>query len=143
MPLMDLTTPVELYAVEVLRDSNGRAQAYFTFLNCAAQSIASLYATLTLLDDAGASLGSLPLPGAVGAAEGAALHAFSLFFGPALVTPAVMVSRGISFYSFLLLSGLITLCVHIAVRRRAPVRDPKPPAAPARLPKAGGTAALG
>ena len=32
MPLMDLTTPVELYAVEVLRDSNGRAQAYFTFL---------------------------------------------------------------------------------------------------------------
>ena len=61
MPLMDLTTPVELYAVEVLRDSNGRAQAYFTFLNCAAQPIASLYATLTLLDDAGASLGSLSL----------------------------------------------------------------------------------
>ena len=61
MPLMDLTTPVELYAVEVLRDSNGRAQAYFTFLNCAAQPIASLYATLTLLDDAGAGLGSLPL----------------------------------------------------------------------------------
>ena len=89
------------------------------------------------------AVGSLPLPGAVGAAEAAALHAFSLFFGPALVTPAVMVSRGISFYSFLLLSGLITLCVHIAVRRRAPVRDPKPPAAPARLPKAGGTAALG
>lgn len=61
MPLMDLTTPVELYAVEVLRDSTGRAQAYFTFMNCAAEPLRTLYATLTLLDDGGKSIGAFPL----------------------------------------------------------------------------------
>ena len=91
------------------------------------------------------AVGSLPLPGAVGAAEGVALHAFTLFFGAGLVTPAVMVARGISFYSFLLISGLITLCVHLSVRRRALARDPKTPAVapPVRLAKAGRKTALG
>ena len=89
------------------------------------------------------AVGSLPLPGAVGAAEGAALHAFTLFFGAGLVAPAVMVARGISFYSFLLLSGFITLCVHLRLRRRA--WDPKTPTVvpPVRLGKAGRKTALG
>lgn len=65
------------------------------------------------------AVGSLPLPGAVGAAEGGALQAFTLFFGSALVTPAVLVARGISFYSFLLISGGVTLAVHLSARRRA------------------------
>ena len=90
------------------------------------------------------AVGSLPLPGAVGAAEGVALHAFSLFFGAGLVAPAVMVARGISFYSFLLISGIITLCVHLRVRRRALTQGPKIPAVlPDRLLKAGRKTALG
>ena len=91
------------------------------------------------------AVGSLPLPGAVGAAEGAALHAFTLFFGVGLAAPAVMVARGISFYSFLLLSGLVTLFVHLRHRRRALAAGPKTAAAvpPARLPKAGRKTALG
>lgn len=90
------------------------------------------------------AVGSLPLPGAVGAAEGVALHAFSLFFGAGLVAPAVMVARGISFYSFLLISGIITLCVHLRVRRRALAQGPKRPAVlPDRLLKAGRKTALG
>ena len=82
------------------------------------------------------AVGSLPLPGAVGAAEGVALHAFSLFFGAALVAPAVMVARGVSFYSFLLISGVVTLFVHLGVRP-TPVRTPRTPAvaASARLGK--------
>ena len=60
---------------------------------------------------------SLPLPGAVGATEGGFVTLFALFFGAALVTPAVLVSRGISFYAFLLLSGLVTLGVHFAAKR--------------------------
>ena len=72
------------------------------------------------------AVGLLPLPGAVGAAEGSALQALGLFFGPALVTPAVLVSRGISFYGFLLLSAGVTLGVHLRTRRgEAPTR-PKP-----------------
>ena len=89
------------------------------------------------------AVGSLPLPGAVGAAEGVALHAFTLFFGVGLVAPAVMVARGISFYSFLLLSGLITLGIHLRHRRQAPAMGPKTSAAPpVRLPKAGQRTAL-
>ena len=54
----------------------------------------------------------------------------ALFFGPALVTPAVLVSRGISFYAFLLVSGVITLAVHLRSRRKRQVelspRLPRP-----------------
>lgn len=64
------------------------------------------------------AVGSLPLPGAVGASEGGFLRGFTLFFGAELVTPAVLVSRGISFYSFMVLSGVITLAVQLWIRRR-------------------------
>ena len=64
------------------------------------------------------STSSLPLPGAVGATEGGFVTLFALFFGPSLVTPAVLVSRGISFYAFLLLSGCVTLAVHLSSKRR-------------------------
>ncbi|WP_294473323.1 lysylphosphatidylglycerol synthase transmembrane domain-containing protein [uncultured Intestinimonas sp.] len=64
------------------------------------------------------AVGLLPLPGAVGAAEGSALRAFSRFFGPGLAAPAVLLARGISFYSFLLLSAGVTLWVHLRARGR-------------------------
>jgi len=73
------------------------------------------------------AVSSLPLPGAVGASEGGFLAAMSLFFGPSLVTPAVLVSRGVSFYSFLLLSGGITLYVHLSTRNRSRARLSKTP----------------
>lgn len=64
------------------------------------------------------AVGSLPLPGAVGASEGGFVRTFRLFFGAELVTPAVLVSRGISFYSFLVISGIVTLVIHLCIRRR-------------------------
>lgn len=76
----------------------------------------------TLLELAGAqallslAVSALPLPGAVGAAEGGALRIFPLFFPSALAAPAVMAARGISFYSMLLLSGLVTLLLHWRTR---------------------------
>lgn len=63
------------------------------------------------------AVGLLPLPGAVGAAEGIALRVYTLFFGAALSTPAVLVSRGISFYSFLAISAIVTLGVHFRTGR--------------------------
>lgn len=59
------------------------------------------------------AVGMLPLPGAVGAAEGSAVKLFSLFFGPTLVVPAVLAARGVSFYGMLLVSGAVTLFFHI------------------------------
>ncbi len=63
----------------------------------------------------------LPLPGAVGATEGGFLSFFTLFFGTGLVTPAVLLSRGISFYAFLAISAVATCAVHfMAGRKRIP-----------------------
>jgi len=64
------------------------------------------------------AVSSLPLPGAVGPAEGGFVKAFTLFFGVGLVTPAMLVSRGISFYAFLLISAGVSLCVHLRTRRQ-------------------------
>ncbi len=65
------------------------------------------------------AVSALPLPGAVGASEGGFVKAMTLFFGSGLVTPAVLVSRGVSFYAFLLISGVVTLCVHLRTRPKA------------------------
>lgn len=75
------------------------------------------------------AVGSLPLPGAVGASEGVALRAFGLFFGAGLVAPAVLVSRGISFYSFLLISAGVTVGMHLKHRAPTPVPAERKPAA--------------
>ncbi len=85
----------------------------FGFHGYGAPELVCTQALLTL------AVGSLPLPGAMGASEGGFVRAFALFFGAGLVTPAVLVSRGISFYAFLLISGGVTLAVHLGHRRRA------------------------
>lgn len=63
------------------------------------------------------AVGLLPLPGSTGAAETAFLHAFAAFFGP-LVSPAVVLSRGISCYGMLLITGIIAFILHIHRRKR-------------------------
>ena len=73
--------------------------------------IVAMQAILTL------AVGFLPLPGAVGAAEGAFLRGYTLFFGTELVAPAMLASRGISFYSFLLIASAVVLLVHLRTRR--------------------------
>lgn len=75
--------------------------------------LACVQALLTL------AVSTLPLPGAVGPSEGGFLKAFTPFFGSSLVTPAMLVSRGISFYAFLLISGVVTLSIHLWVHRQA------------------------
>lgn len=86
---------------------------------------------MSLLQMAGAqamiamAVGLLPLPGAVGAAEGSALRVYTLFFGPALATPAVLAARGISFYSFLLISAVVALGVHFRTRGPAALEELK------------------
>lgn len=70
----------------------------------------------------------LPLPGAVGVTEGGFVRFFAVFFGTQLVTPAVLISRGVSFYAFLALSALATLAVHLTTRHRPlPAPDPSSP----------------
>lgn len=63
------------------------------------------------------SVSSLPLPGAVGASEASFLTIFSIFFGGNVV-PAMLLSRGISFYSYLVISGVVTIVSYVRVSRK-------------------------
>lgn len=58
----------------------------------------------------------MPLPGAAGITEACFLVLFEGIFGH-LVKPAMLLSRGISFYALLIISGTITLIVHIFAKR--------------------------
>lgn len=95
---------------------------YYAF-GLSGASPAEIIATQALVTLA---VANLPLPGAVGASEGGFVTAMALFFGSSLVTPAVLVSRGISFYSFLLISAIIALTVHLRTHRRKREERPAP-----------------
>lgn len=73
--------------------------------------IVSLQALVSL------AVSSIPLPGAVGASENAFMSVFKLFFASHLLVPAMLLCRGISFYAFLLISGIISLIVHIILTK--------------------------
>ncbi len=85
----------------------------FGLQGCSWIQIVGLQALLTL------AVSNLPLPGAVGPAEGGFVSAFITVFGAEMVTPAMLVSRGISFYAFLLISFAVSLAVHARLRRQA------------------------
>ena len=64
------------------------------------------------------SVDMLPLPGGVGASEKSFSIMFATIFGAHLVIPGMVVSRGISYYFLLLVSGIISVGVHILMMYR-------------------------
>lgn len=58
------------------------------------------------------AVGYLPLPGSAGAAEGVFLRAFGFVFGTGLVAPAMILSRTVSCYAVLLVTGVVTAVGH-------------------------------
>jgi hypothetical protein len=61
---------------------------------------------------------SIPLPGGVGAFEYLYLNIFGLKFGNVFVTSALMVSRSISYYLRVIVSGVMTLAYHVSILKR-------------------------
>lgn len=59
----------------------------------------------------------LPLPGAAGITEASFLMVFEGIFGAELVKPALLLSRGLSFYAVLIVGGIVTFAAHIKVMR--------------------------
>ena len=59
----------------------------------------------------------LPLPGAAGITEACFLVAFTGIFGKFL-RPAMLLSRGLSFYVLLLMSGVVTFVAHIIMLKK-------------------------
>lgn len=56
------------------------------------------------------SVSAMPLPGAVGVSEGGFLSVYQLLFPTELLVSAMLLSRGISFYLFVIISGISVLC---------------------------------
>ena len=67
---------------------------------CSFWRVASIQAVLHV------AVSALPLPGAVGASEGTFLLLFRVIFPAAVLHDAMLLSRGVSFYLFVALSGI-------------------------------------
>lgn len=64
------------------------------------------------------AVSAVPLPGAVGASESGFLAIFRSFFTSSQLLPLMVLSRGISFYGFLVISGLAVATLHVRKGRR-------------------------
>ena len=62
------------------------------------------------------AVSAVPLPGAVGVSESGFLAMFGGFLSSSQLLPVMVLSRGISFYGFLVVSGLAVATLHIGKR---------------------------
>lgn len=60
----------------------------------------------------------LPIPGGMGVSEGIFLAIFLPIFGPELILPGMLISRGLGYYTQLLVSALMTCVAHFTVGRK-------------------------
>lgn len=61
----------------------------------------------------------LPLPGGMGVSENLFLDIFLPIFGEALVLPGMMISRGISYYTQLFISALVTAAAAFIIKEKS------------------------
>ena len=87
----------------------------------------SLFQIISVQSLVSLAVSSIPLPGSVGASENAFMSAFKLLFTTHLILPAMLLCRGISFYSFLIISGIISMIVHLTFTKNKKIpRMPSP-----------------
>lgn len=68
---------------------------------------------------------ALPLPGAVGIGEGGFLIFFKLIFPAQLLSSAMLISRGISFYIMVIISGIAILILQLKLNRTENIKKVK------------------
>lgn len=73
----------------------------------------SLFDIISLQSILSIAVSSLPLPGAVGASEGSFMILFKVLFPTSILTSAMLLSRGISFYAFVIISGIVSTSAYI------------------------------
>lgn len=78
----------------------------------------SLPAVTTLQAMISVAADMLPLPGGMGISENMFLDIFLPIFGEALVLPGMMISRGLSYYTQLVLSGVMTVAASFILKRK-------------------------
>ncbi len=60
----------------------------------------------------------LPLPGGMGISENLFLTIFEPIFGESFVLPGMLVSRGISYYTQLIISAIMTVAASFILKRK-------------------------
>lgn len=73
----------------------------------------SIFKVVALQSILNIAVSSLPLPGAVGASEGTFMILFKVLFPRSILAAAMLVSRGISYYTLLIISGLVLIFVQL------------------------------
>lgn len=68
---------------------------------------------------------ALPLPGAVGIGEGGFLIFFKVIFPSQLLSSAMLISRGISFYAMVIISGIAVLMLQLSLNRAKNIKRAK------------------
>ena len=63
-----------------------------------------------------ATVSGIPSPGAVGVTEGAFMEIFRNVFPQAIINSAVLLNRGINFYLFVTISGIVVIVNHLKTR---------------------------
>ena len=64
------------------------------------------------------SVDMLPLPGGMGISEGLFLNIFKKIFVGGLLYPAMLLSRGVSYYALVFISSVITGVAHVTIKRK-------------------------
>ncbi|MGN0159671.1 MAG: YbhN family protein [Brotaphodocola sp.] len=78
----------------------------------------SLVLIVTLQSMISVASDMLPLPGGMGISENLFLDIFQPIFGEALVLPGMMISRGISYYTQLLISAAMTIAASFIIKEK-------------------------
>lgn len=86
-------------------------------------SVFSLLSIITMQAVLNIAVSSLPLPGAVGATESVFMIFFKSIFPAGALTTAMLVSRGISYYAMLLISGTVVIIMHIMVNKKKKIPE--------------------
>ncbi|MEG1895060.1 MAG: lysylphosphatidylglycerol synthase domain-containing protein, partial [Oscillospiraceae bacterium] len=77
----------------------------------------SFFSVLALQSILFVCVSAIPLPGAVGASESGFILLFKTLFSPVNLTGAMLLSRGVSFYLFVFVTGLLIFFDTIFTKR--------------------------
>ena len=78
----------------------------------------SMFTIVSLQGMISVAVDMLPLPGGMGISENLFLTIFEPIFGEALVLPGMLVSRGISFYTQLIICAIMTVAASFILKKR-------------------------
>jgi len=87
--------------------------AFFVYKSFGTEGGATFFDLLAIQVAVAMAVDSLPLPGGVGAAEAFTAQLFTMVYGNGIVAAATLLTRGISYYFCLLISGVFLVGNHL------------------------------